>query len=484
MMKVMTLTQASAALDQRWCTSEALTRDALARIHADTTAAFLAVDEEGALEAARAADARRARGAPHGPLDGVPLSLKDLICSEGLVTTAGSKMLEGYRPIYDATVTRRLKEAGAVIVGKVNLDAFGMGSSTENSAFRPSKNPFDRSRTPGGSSGGSAASVAAGLCFGSLGTDTGGSIRQPAAFTGLVGLKPTYGRVSRHGVIAFASSLDQVGPLAHTVEDVGVLLEAIEGFDPLDSTSSSAPPTRWRDVFEAGVRGLRVGLPREYFVEGMDPQIEASIRRAAQTLSSLGATVVDVSLPHTKYALATYYVLAPCEAASNLGRYDGVRYGHRAANPKNLADLYERTRSEGFGAEVKRRIMLGTFALSSGYADAYYRKAQRVRVLIRRDFDTVFEKVDVLLSATSPVLPWKLGEKLDDPLSMYLMDVLTLPCNLAGLPGISVPSGFSTEGLPIGAQLLAPRMAEAKLLMAARALERALDLPVGKALAS
>jgi aspartyl-tRNA(Asn)/glutamyl-tRNA(Gln) amidotransferase subunit A len=471
-----TIVELAAALGAGKTTAEAVTRDCLSRVKADVTGAFLAVDEAGALAAAKASDERRAKQAALGPLDGVPVSLKDNILTEGLVTTAASKILEGFRPPSDATVTARLKQAGAVVLGKNNLDEFGMGSSTENSAFQPTKNPFDVTRTPGGSSGGSAAAVAAGLSYGALGTDTGGSIRQPAAFTGLVGLKPTYGRVSRAGVIAFASSLDQVGPLARTVEDAALLLSAIEGFDANDSTSSDAKPTAWRATLRAGVKGLRVGLPREYFVDGMDAEVAASVRAAAKRLEALGATVTEVSLPHTQHALATYYVIAPCEASSNLGRYDGVRFGHRARDAKTLKELYEKSREEGFGPEVKRRIMLGTFALSSGYYDAYYRKAQQVRTLIRRDFEAVFERVDVLLSATSPVLPWRLGEKLDDPLAMYLMDVLTLPCNLAGLPGLSLPCGVSSSGLPIGAQLLGRAFDEATVLRVAAALEADLAL--------
>ncbi|MBM4778408.1 MAG: Asp-tRNA(Asn)/Glu-tRNA(Gln) amidotransferase subunit GatA [Archangiaceae bacterium] len=464
------------ALAEKSTTSLETTTTALTAAKRDTFNAFLAIDEAGALAAAKASDERRARGATLGPLDGVPVALKDNILTEGVVTTAGSKMLANFTPPYDATVTARLKAAGAVILGKTNLDEFGMGSSTVNSAFKPTKNPFDATRTPGGSSGGSAAAVAAGIVAGALGTDTGGSIRQPAAFTGLVGLKPTYGRVSRAGVIAYASSLDQVGPMTRTVEDAALMLEAIEGFDAADSTSSDAKKTSWRESLRSGVKDLRIGLPREYFVDGMDPEIERSVRAAAKQLESLGASIVDLSLPHTKFALATYYVIAPCEASSNLGRYDGVRYGHRAADVKQLKELYERSRSEGFGSEVKRRIMLGTFALSSGYYDAYYRKAQQVRTLITRDFEQAFQNVDVVLSATSPVLPWKLDEKLDDPLAMYLMDVLTLPCNLAGLPGLSMPCGVSSSGLPIGVQLLGKRFDEATLLCTAQSLESALNL--------
>lgn len=466
-----TIVEIGAALAEKKTSAVEVATAALASAKKDTFSAFLAIDEAGAMAAAMASDERRARGAALGPLDGVPVALKDNILTEGVVTTAGSKMLADFTPPYDATVTARLKAAGAVNIGKTNLDEFGMGSSTVNSAFKPTKNPFDPSRTPGGSSGGSAAAVAAGIVGGALGTDTGGSIRQPASFTGLVGLKPTYGRVSRAGVIAYASSLDQVGPLAHTVEDAALLLEAIEGFDANDSTSSDAKKTAWRDTLRSGVTGLRIGLPREYFVDGMDAEVDSSVRAAAKRLEALGASVVDISLPHTKYALATYYVIAPCEASSNLGRYDGVRYGHRAADVKALKELYERSRSEGFGPEVKRRIMLGTFALSSGYYDAYYRKAQQVRTLITRDFEQAFQSVDIVLSATSPVLPWRLDEKLDDPLAMYLMDVLTLPCSLAGLPGLSMPSGVSASGLPIGLQLLGRRFDEATLLRTAFALE-------------
>ncbi len=466
-----TIVEIGAGLAEKKTSAVELASEAVARSLHDEFSAFLAVDEAGAMAAARASDERRARGAVLGPLDGVPVALKDNILTEGVVTTAGSKMLANFTPPYDATVTARLKAAGAVIIGKTNLDEFGMGSSTVNSAFKPTKNPFDPSRTPGGSSGGSAAAVAAGIVGGALGTDTGGSIRQPASFTGLVGLKPTYGRVSRAGVIAYASSLDQVGPLARTVQAAALLLDAIDGFAANDSTSSDAKKTAWRETLRSGVKGLRIGLPREYFVDGMDAEVDRSVRAAAKRLEALGASIVDLSLPHTKYALATYYVIAPCEASSNLGRYDGVRYGHRAADVKALKELYEKSRSEGFGPEVKRRIMLGTFALSSGYSDAYYRKAQQVRTLITRDFEQAFQSVDIVLSATSPVLPWRLDEKLDDPLAMYLMDVLTLPCSLAGLPGLSMPSGVSASGLPIGVQLLGRRFDEATLLRTAFALE-------------
>ncbi len=445
--------------------------EAIARVDG-AVQAFLRVDEAGALEAAAAADARRAKGAPASPLDGVPVALKDNILTRGLETTAGSRILSGFVPPLDAEVTALLRAAGLPIVGKTNLDEFAMGSSTESSAFQRTANPYDVTRTPGGSSGGSAAAVAAREVYGALGTDTGGSIRQPAALTNTVGLKPTYGRVSRRGVVAFASSLDQVGPVTRTVADAAALLEVLAKPDPGDSTSVDAPPPRALEALEGGVKGLKVGLPREYFVAGMDAEVERAVREAARVLERLGATVTDISLPHTRYALAAYYVIAPSEASSNLARYDGVRYGHRAKDARSLRELYVKTRSEGFGPEVKRRIMLGTFALSAGYHDAYYVKAQRVRTLIRGDFDEAFKAVDVVLSATSPVPAFKLGEKVDDPLAMYLLDVLTLPCNLAGLPGLSVPCGFTAAGLPVGLQLLGRPFDEATLLRAARAYER------------
>ncbi len=438
-----------------------------------TVKAFLRVDERGALAAAAASDARRAQGRSLGPLDGMPVALKDNILTEGLESTAGSKILKGFVPPFDATVTRRLREAGAVIFGKTNLDEFAMGSSTEASAFQKTHNPYDLTRTPGGSSGGSAAAVAARLVFGALGSDTGGSIRQPASFTNTVGLKPTWGRVSRYGVAAYASSLDQVGPIARTVSDAAALLDVISGFDANDSTSSNEPAVAWRDSLEAGVVGLTLGLPDEYFVPGLDPDIEKAVRAAAALFERLGAKVKRVSLPHTKYAMAAYYVIAASEASSNLGRYDGVRFGHRAKDAKTLRELYVQTRTEGFGDEVKRRIMLGTFALSAGYYDAYYVKAQRVRTLIKKDFDDAFRGgVDLVLCPASPVAPWPLGDKLDDPLAMYLVDVLTLPTNLAGLPAISVPGGFTAGQLPIGVQLIGRPWAEATVLQAARAFER------------
>ncbi len=469
------LSELSAALARKELSAVEATKACLAQIAAtdDQVGAFLKVDEQGALEAAKASDARSTR---LSPLDGVPLALKDMILTAGLETTAGSKMLAGFVPPHDATVTARLKAAGAVILGKTNLDEFAMGSSTESSAFKKTHNPYALDRTPGGSSGGSAAAVAARQCFGSLGTDTGGSIRQPAALCNVVGLKPTWGRVSRSGVVAFASSLDQVGPFGRTVRDAALLLQGIAGRDPHDATSADVAVPDFTAALESGVRGLKIGLPREYFVDGMDPEIAAAIREAAKTLEAAGAQVKEISLPHTRHALAVYYVIAPAEASSNLARYDGVRFGHRTEGAKQLLELYQRSRAEGFGPEVKRRIMLGTFALSAGYHDAYYVKAQRVRTLIRRDFEDAFKDVEVILSAASPTCAWPLGEKLDDPLAMYLMDVLTLPCNLAGLPGLSVPTAKSSKGLPIGAQFLGRPFDEVTILRAARALECERDL--------
>ena len=437
--------------------------------------AFLRVDEPGALKSAEASDARRKAGSPLSALDGVPVGLKDIFLTEGVETTCASRVLEGFVPPYDATVVRLLKEAGLPLVGKLNMDEFAMGSSNESSAYFPTHNPWDLTRTPGGSSGGSAAAVAAREVFGALGTDTGGSIRQPAALTNTVGLKPTYGRVSRYGVIAFASSLDQPGPMARTVGDTAALFQLIARHDPLDSTSADVETPDCLTGLEDGVRGLKLGVPREYFAEGMDPEVAGTLRASLEELEKLGATLVDVSLPHTKYALATYYLLASSEASSNLARYDGIRYGQRAKDARGLKELYTQTRGQGFGAEVKRRIMLGTYALSAGYYDAYYLRAQKVRTLIREDFTKVFQQVDAIVSPTSPVPAFKLGAKVDDPLSMYLMDVYTLPCNLAGLPGLSVPCGFTQAGLPIGMQLLGRPFDEARLLRIARAFEREHD---------
>ncbi len=447
----------------------------LARIEAvdDKIRAYLTVDRQGALAQARAAAQRLARG-EGGPLTGVPLALKDVLATAGLRTTCASRMLENFVPPYDATVVARLREAGAVFLGKVNMDEFAMGSSTENSAFGPTHNPWHRDHIPGGSSGGSAAAVAADLCTASLGSDTGGSIRQPASHCGVVGLKPTYGRVSRFGLVAYASSLDQIGPLTKEVRDAAVLLKAIAGHDPKDSTSAAVPVPDYPAVLGQEIKGLKIGVPREYFGEGVDPEVAAAVTRALHTLEGLGAELVEVRLPHTEYAVAAYYLIATAEASSNLARYDGVKYGFRAAG-KNLLETYYHTRTQGFGAEVRRRIMLGTYALSAGYYEAYYRKASQVRALIRKDFDDAFGKCAVIAAPVAPTPAFRLGEKVDDPLTMYLSDIFTLAVNLAGIPGMSVPCGLSRAGLPIGLQLLGPPLGEEVLLQTAYAFEQSTD---------
>ncbi|MEW6681681.1 MAG: Asp-tRNA(Asn)/Glu-tRNA(Gln) amidotransferase subunit GatA [Nitrospirota bacterium] len=437
--------------------------------------AYLLLTRDLARQQADEADRRLASGEGVTALTGIPIALKDNLCTTGIKTTCASKILEGFVPPYDATVVDRLRSAGAVFAGKTNMDEFAMGSSTENSAFGVTKNPWSRDRIPGGSSGGSAAAVAADACLGAFGSDTGGSIRQPAACCGVVGLKPTYGRVSRYGLVAFASSLDQIGPFAKDVEDCALLLNAVAGHDPNDSTSADVPRPDYTTDLRTGVRGLRVGVPKEYFVPGMDRAVEESVKAAVRVLEREGATIEEVSLPHTEYAVAVYYLLATAEASSNLARYDGVKYGFRAKSPANLMDLYFRTRAEGFGPEVKRRIMLGTYALSSGYYDAYYAKAQRVRTLIKRDFDRVFERVDVIATPTAPTPAFRIGEKTQDPLQMYLSDIFTISVNLAGVPALSLPCGFSTEGLPIGLQLIGKPFAEATILRAAAAYEGATE---------
>ncbi len=436
--------------------------------------AYLTVTGEAALARAAEADARFQAGAPLSPLDGVPLGLKDVLCTRGVRTTCGSKILESFVPPYDATVVARLQRAGAVVLGKLNMDEFAMGSSTENSGFFTTRNPWDLSRVPGGSSGGSAAAVAADLAAATLGTDTGGSIRQPAAFCGNVGLKPTYGRVSRYGLVAFASSLDQIGPFTKDVEDAALMLQAIAGHDPKDSTSATVPVPDYAAGLGRGVEGLRVGIPAEYFIDGLDPEVESAVRAAIEILRGLGAKTESVSLPHTEYGLAAYYLIGPAEASSNLARYDGVKYGLRVPGSRDLIDMYSRTRGAGFGAEVKRRVMLGTYALSAGYHDAYYGKAQRVRTLVQRDFQHAFERVDVIVAPTTPSVAFKVGEKAD-PLSMYLNDVFTIPVNLAGLPGVSVPAGFTRAGLPIGVQVIGKAFDEETVLRTAKAYETATE---------
>src|SRR2546425_9825910 len=471
----LTIHEATALLRTRALSAQELTRAVLDRIHATDarTRSYLTVCEPEALAQAETADRRLAAGAPIPPLCGIPLAVKDVILTKGIRSTAGSKILEHFVPPYDATVTRLLKAAGAVIIGKVDCDGFAMGSSNENSAFFPSRNPWDLSRGPGGPAGGSATGVAADQALAALGTDPGGSIRLPAAFCGVVGLKPTYGRVSRFGVVAYASSLDQVGPLAKDVQDCALVLQAIAGHDPRDSTSVDRPVPNYQATLTQGVQGLKVGIPQEYFVEGMQPEVETAVHQAIAALAALGAQPVSISLPHTEYAIATYYLIATAEASANLARYDGVKYGYRAAQTGNLMDMYCRTRAHGFGSEVKRRIMLGTYALSAGYYDAYYLKAQKVRTLIRQDFLTAFEACDVIATPVAPTVAFRLGEKTADPLTMYLSDIFTIAVNLAGLPGLSVPCGCDAKGLPIGLQLIGKPFGEDTLLQTAYAYEQA-----------
>jgi aspartyl-tRNA(Asn)/glutamyl-tRNA(Gln) amidotransferase subunit A len=426
--------------------------------------AFITQTRELALKQADASDRRRREGRPLSAIDGIPTALKDVICTRGVRTTCGSRILGNYIPPYDATVAGRVLESGAVLVGKANMDEFAMGSSTENSAAGPTRNPVDPDRVAGGSSGGPAAAVASGEAVLALGTDTGGSIRLPAAFCGVCGVKPTYGRVSRYGVVAYASSLDQVGPLARSVEDCALLLNVICGHDPRDSTSADVPCPDFTQALARGVKGVRVGVPVEYYVEGLDPRIKARVMDALELMARNGAEIVDISLPHAPYAVSAYYLIATAEASSNLARYDGVKYGFRAAGPvPDSVRMYEATRSEGFGKEVKRRIMLGTYALSAGYYDAYYLKAQAARTLIRRDFDRAFERVDCMVTPVSPCLPFRLGEKITDPLQMYLVDIYTVSLNLSGLPGMSVPCGW-VEGLPVGMQIIGKPFDEATVL--------------------
>ena len=473
----LSLTELSAALAARRVSAREATDAALSRIEATDgrLGAFLEVTAERARAQADAADARAARGGRLGPLDGVPIAVKDIFLTRGVETTCASRILEGFVPPYDATVVERLESAGAVLLGKLNMDEFAMGSSNENSAYGACHNPWDLDRTPGGSSGGSAAAVAARQAFGTLGTDTGGSIREPAAFCGVVGLKPTYGRVSRYGVIAFASSLDQVGPLGRAVGDVAELLQVVAGRDERDMTSSARPVDDYRAALEQGVRGLRVGVVREWLAGGLEAGVAARVDEALRAYRGMGAEIVEVSLPHTRYGIAAYYLIAPAEASSNLARYDGVRYGLRADGVTGLKELYGETRRRGFGPEPKRRIMLGTYALSAGYYDAYYLRAQKVRTLLRRDFDAAFERCDVLAGPVTPTVAFRLGEKVDDPLQMYMADVFTVTCNLAALPGLSVPCGLHpAERVPVGLQLVGRPFDEATMLRAARALEREL----------
>jgi aspartyl-tRNA(Asn)/glutamyl-tRNA(Gln) amidotransferase subunit A len=459
-----TLVELSKGLEAGDFSSEEITRDYLDRISSSNEFlnSVITVTAEQALTDARAADTRRKRG-DAGPLSGLPLVHKDIFCTAGIRTSCGSRMLDNFVPPYDATVISKLKIAGAVMLGKTNMDEFAMGSSNESSYYGPARNPWDTERVPGGSSGGSAAAVAAGLAPAATGSDTGGSIRQPAALCGISGLKPTYGRVSRLGMVAFASSLDQGGPLAQTAADCALLLSVMAGFDPADSTSAQRDTEDYSAGLDAEVKGLRIGIPREYFSDGLDDGIATTVQSALRELEQCGAELIDISLPHTHLAVPAYYVIAPAEASTNLSRFDGVRYGHRCENPQDLHDLYTRTREEGFGDEVKRRILVGTYALSAGYYDAYYRKAQQIRRLIQQDFVQAFEQVDVIMGPTTPHPAWKLGAKSKDPVAMYLEDIYTLSVNLAGLPAMSIPAGFTRE-LPVGLQLIGNYFAEAQLL--------------------
>lgn len=478
-----TLRGAIEALTEGTISSEELTRahlDAIERLNPRLNA-YVTVTGEQALEAAKASDERRRQGLA-GPLEGVPLAIKDLFCTVGVKTTAGSRILGNFVPPYESTVSANLLRDGAVFLGKANLDEFAMGSSNTTSAFGPVENPWNRRNdpdtklVPGGSSGGSAAAVAARLALGATATDTGGSIRQPAAFCGIAGIKPTYGRCSRWGTVAFASSLDQAGPVARTVEDCAILLRSMSGFDPKDSTSADVPVPDFAAACTRSVKGLRIGVPKEYRIEGMSAEIEALWQQGLAWLREAGAETVEISLPHTKYALPTYYIVAPAEASSNLARYDGVRYGLRVEERgDDLADLYERTRAAGFGAEVKRRIMIGTYVLSAGYYDAYYLKAQKVRALIKRDFDQAWDKVDAIITPATPSAAFAMGEKTDDPVTMYLNDVFTVTANLAGLPGLAVPAGLDAQGLPLGLQVIGKAFDEETVFAVGAALERAAD---------
>jgi aspartyl-tRNA(Asn)/glutamyl-tRNA(Gln) amidotransferase subunit A len=474
----LTIDAARAAIQERKITAAALTEAHYAKIDKDNSqiGAYLALSKERALAKAAEIDALAAKGEPLPLLGGVPVGIKDVFVTCGVRTTAGSKILGNYVPPYDCTAVTRMEAAGAVVLGKLNCDEFAMGSSTENSAWRPVHNPRDLTRVPGGSSGGSAAAVAADMAVATLGSDTGGSIRQPASFCGVVGLMPTYGRVSRYGLIAFASSLDHVGPLTKTVKDAAIVLRTIAGRDPMDSTSADMPVPDYVAELEKPVRGIKLGVAQEYFGEGLDPEVRKAVEAATQKLAELGCEIVPVSLPYTKYAIPTYYIVATAEASSNLARYDGVRYGYRARDAHTLSEMYRRSRDQGFGAEVKRRIMLGTYALSAGYYDAYYLKAQKVRTLLTRDFEEAFKKVDAIVTPTSPTAAFKLGEKVDDPLAMYLADIFTVTADLAGIPGISIPCGETKEKLPIGLQILGKHFDEKTILRVAHAYERSMTV--------
>ena len=456
------------------CSSEEITRSVLEQIQKldSKIHSYLWVNQEYALAQAKQADQMLKQGNNLNPLLGIPIGVKDIFLTKGVPTSCASKILENFIPVYDATVISKLKQSGAVIVGKLNMDEFAMGSTTEGSAFGATRNPWALDRIPGGSSGGSSASVCADLCIAGLGTDTGGSIRQPSACCGVVGIKPTYGRVSRFGIIAYASSLDQVGPITKDVQDSAIMMEAIAGYDPKDSTSVPKEVPKYTKALTGQVKGLRIGLPKEYFIEGIDPEVEQAVKQSARLLEKLGAELVSVSLPHTEYSIACYYIIAPAEASSNLARYDGVKYGLRVPESGSILNMYKATRDQGFGAEVKRRILIGAYTLSAGYYDAYYLKAQKVRTLIKKDFEQAFQKCDLIITPVLPTTAYQLGTKINDPLEMYLADIFTVSCNLAGLAGMSVPCGFSKEGLPIGLQILANHFEEEKIFQLAYAYEQ------------
>src|SRR5450432_3640115 len=470
----LTIAATRSAIADRKISASQLVQDFYGKIEAEDGEihAFLTLSKERAENQAAKVDALLNQGAPLPRLAGVPVAIKDVMCTRGLRTTAGSKILEKFIPPYDCTAVARLEAEGAIILGKLNCDEFAMGSSNENSAYKPVHNPVDKTRVPGGSSGGSAAAVAAGMAVATLGSDTGGSIRQPASFCGVVGLMPTYGRVSRYGLIAFASSLDHIGPLAHTAEDAAIMLSVIAGHDPMDSTSANVPVPDYVSEMKKPVRGMKLGIPKEYFGEGLDAEVRSGVEAAIQQLAAQGAEITPISLPHTSYAVPTYYVIATAEASANLARFDGVRYGYRSQKSQSLAQMYRNSRDEGFGAEVKRRIMLGTYALSSGYYDAYYLKAQKVRTLLARDFEQAFQKVDAIVTPTAPTAAFKIGEKSDDPLAMYLADIYTVTADLVGIPGISVPCGQTKTGLPIGLQILGKHFDEGTVLRVAQAVEQ------------
>ncbi len=477
----LTIAKAFEGLRNKQFSSVEITKSCLEQIKRvdESVKAFLTVDADGALAAAKSADEKLTDGQLNSPLAGIPVAIKDIFCTAGVRSTAASKILDTYVPPHDATAVKLLKDAGAVMVGKTNMDEFAMGGSTENSGFFSTKNPWDLTRVPGGSSGGSAAAMAASMCLYALGTDTGGSIRQPASFCGTCGLKVTYGRVSRSGVMAMTSSLDTIGPFARTVEDLALIMEVIAGTDPKDGTTPNVPVDAYSQEITKDIQGLKIGLPKEYFVEGMDDGVRQTVLATAKQFEALGAEIVDISLPHTDAALAAYYIICPSEVSSNMARYDGIRYGHTSGAASDLLERYFKTRAEGFGAEVKRRIMIGTYALSAGYYDAYYKKAMQVRTLVKQDFDQAFEKVDMILTPTAPTPAFKLGANTEDPLSMYLADIFTIPASLAGICGLSIPAGF-VDSLPVGVQLLGKRFDEKTILRAGHQYQQVTDFHLQK----